>query len=287
MTDKPNAPAERITIWQAIILLLSIYVLTVLFIETVFVLPEQTGKLLTTIDNLICLLFIGDFFYQLATAKSKWAYLKWGWIDLVSSIPNVDILRVGRFLRVIRILRILRAVRSARQLVLYLFEYRAQGTFAAVEMISFVLLIVSSIVVLNCERIDEPTTTQAVAGTVSPIVVTSTVTAVTAPVEEDEQPKPNIKTAGDALWWAIVTMATVGYGDKYPVTVMGRIVGAFLMIAGVGLFGTFTAYVASFFVKQGQKEEERRDEDILAQLKEIREQLAQLEARIKPPDKPG
>lgn len=55
----------------------------------------------------------------------------------------------------------------------------------------------------------------------------------------------NIQTFGDALWWAIVTMSTVGYGDKFPVTTEGRFVGVGLMLAGIALLGIVTASVAS------------------------------------------
>ena len=71
-----------------------------------------------------------------------------------------------------------------------------------------------------------------------------------------------ITTAEDALWWAYVTITTVGYGDKVPVTTEGRIIAAALMSVGVGLFGTFTAYVASWFVakKVESDEEEKKAE---------------------------
>lgn len=246
MTEENTVPQKQLTLWQAAILFLSFYTLIALFIETVVTLPEQTSLLLTRIDNAICMLFIADFFYQLAHAKSKLGYLKWGWIDLVSSIPNVDFLRWGRFVRMVRILRILRGIRSMRQILKYLFENRSHGTFVTVTMISFVVMMFSSIVILNVET----------------------------------DPASNIKSANDALWWSVVTMATVGYGDKYPVTVIGRVVGAFLMVAGVGLFGTFTAYVASFFVKADQKEDKVRDEQILLELRQLKEQLDKIESRI-------
>lgn len=57
----------------------------------------------------------------------------------------------------------------------------------------------------------------------------------------------NIQGVGDGWWWAITTMATVGYGDTYPVSAQGRIVGAALMIMGVALLGTITASIASNF----------------------------------------
>ena len=58
----------------------------------------------------------------------------------------------------------------------------------------------------------------------------------------------NIKTAEDAVWWSVSTMTLVGYGDKYPVTTEGRIIGMILMFAGVGMFGGLSGLVASFFL---------------------------------------
>lgn len=223
-------------------LLLCAYVLIALFVDTIFTLPKETSTLLTRIDNIICVVFIGDFIYNVITAKSKIGYLKWGWIDLVSSIPNIQILRWGRFARIIRILRILRGIRSTRQIIRFVFANRAKGTFASVAMISFVLMVFSSIAILNCET----------------------------------GPESNIKTASDALWWSFVTITTVGYGDYYPTTLLGRIVAGLLMTAGVGLFGTFTAYVASYFVQQEAQEEEKREEEILCEIKAIRSEIEEL-----------
>jgi len=76
---------------------------------------------------------------------------------------------------------------------------------------------------------------------------------------EENAPGSNIRTAEDAIWWSYVTITTVGYGDKYPVTTEGRIIAAVLMTVGVGLLGTFTGFLASWFVSE-EKEEELEDE---------------------------
>ena len=65
---------------------------------------------------------------------------------------------------------------------------------------------------------------------------------------EQNAPGANIRTASDALWYTIVTISTVGYGDQYPVTNAGRFVGSLLIIVGVGIFGTFTGYLANLFL---------------------------------------
>jgi voltage-gated potassium channel len=245
--SKVKQDKQAVTVWQAVILFLCVYILAALFVMTMFELPPKVEELLIWIDNLVCLVFIGDFIYNLVTAESKWGYLKWGWIDLLSSIPNIQILRWGRFVRVFRILRIMRGVRSTKQIVGFLFANRAKGTFASVALISFVLVVFSSIAMLNCET----------------------------------SPDSNIKTASDALWWSVVTITTVGYGDYYPTTLTGRIIAVALMTAGVGLFGTFTAYVASFFFQQDGAADARRDEQILAELKAVRERLERLEGKKK------
>ena len=65
---------------------------------------------------------------------------------------------------------------------------------------------------------------------------------------EQNAPGANITTASDALWYTIVTISTVGYGDRYPVTNEGRIVGSLIIVVGVGIFGTFTGYLANLFL---------------------------------------
>src|SRR5208337_1802276 len=67
---------------------------------------------------------------------------------------------------------------------------------------------------------------------------------------EEKAKTANIHTYPDALWWAIVTVTTVGYGDRYPVTEGGRVVAAVLMLVGIGLIGVLTATVASVFIKE-------------------------------------
>ena len=65
---------------------------------------------------------------------------------------------------------------------------------------------------------------------------------------EEDAPGANIVTASDALWYTIVTISTVGYGDQYPVTDGGRFLGSLIIVVGVGIFGTFTGYLANLFL---------------------------------------
>jgi voltage-gated potassium channel len=83
----------------------------------------------------------------------------------------------------------------------------------------------------------------------------------------------NIASPEDAMWWAVSTMTTVGYGDRYPVTSEGRVVAAFLMAAGVGLFGTMSGLVASWFMSPAVAETDSELAEIRDTLNEIRQSL--------------
>ena len=109
----------RSPLWQIVIIILSAYVLIALFLSAIMPLSPATRELLNIIDSIICVIFIGDFIYMLAVNGRD--YLRWGWIDFVSSIPAIEFLRWGRLFRVFRVMRILRGFRSVRVLFRYLF----------------------------------------------------------------------------------------------------------------------------------------------------------------------
>jgi len=101
---------------------------------------------------------------------------------------------------------------------------------------------------------------------------------------EEHAKGSNIHGYSDALWWAIVTVTTVGYGDRFPVSGGGRAVAVILMLLGIGLIGVLTATVASVFVKEhtdANKEEFRKGHaDLGQQLSEISDRLADVERRL-------
>jgi len=80
----------------------------------------------------------------------------------------------------------------------------------------------------------------------------------------------NITTAQDAMWWAVSTMTTVGYGDTYPVTSEGRLIAVFLMTAGVGTFGVLAGLIASWFLSPVAEEADKDREEIKELLLELK-----------------
>ena len=204
---------KEIGLFQIFMLFLSIYVITIMSCSIFINFSIETIKLLEIIDMIVCFIFLGDFFWQLYKSEKKLLYLKWGWIDLISSIPTIGILRWGRFFRVARILRLLRGVRSIKLLLKFMFKNKAKGTFSSVIIVAIMMMIFSSITILQVEKYDNS----------------------------------NIKTAEDALWWSFVTITTVGYGDYYPVSIEGRLIAAILMLIGISLFGTLAGLLSSIF----------------------------------------
>jgi len=87
-------------------------------------------------------------------------------------------------------------------------------------------------------------------------ILVAYIAAIQITITEREADSSNIKNFGDGLWWAITTITTVGYGDRFPTTSTGRILAVGLMLVGISLMGVITASVAAWFVKMSQDESE-------------------------------
>jgi voltage-gated potassium channel len=102
--------------------------------------------------------------------------------------------------------------------------------------------------------------------------------AASLAVLDAERSAPNafIRNFGDAVWWAISTITTVGYGEFYPVTAVGRTVAVLLMIGGISLIGTITATVASWIVERVAQQDSTRQYATVAHIEELRAEIAKL-----------
>jgi voltage-gated potassium channel len=234
---------EKVGLFQIIVLLLSIIVLAAIGADAAFKLPREVSDILQTLDTLVCVLLLIDFGIRLYQAESKLAFLKWGWIDLIASIPNAPALRVGRLVRILRIIRLLRAVRATHKVTSLFLKDKIRTGIASVLLSAFLLIMFCSVGILICEQQD---------------------------------PDANIKSAGDAIWWSVTTITTVGYGDKYPVTAEGRMVAMILMVAGIGLFGVLSGLAASFFIGSKEQGIVREENKILARLELLEEKIDRL-----------
>lgn len=243
LSPHPSSHDEATTAsgYQLFMLILCVLVLVAFGVDTLLPLDEDVRLVLLYADTFVCGFFLLDFVVTLWRADSKLRYfLTWGWLDLISSIPMVGVLRVGRAARMARIIRVLRGLRSARVVMQHAMKRRAESALYTVVLITLVVVVFASIAVV---RVEVP------AG-------------------------GNITTGRDALWWAVVTISTAGFGDLYPITTEGRLIAAGLMAVGIGMFGTFTAFLATWFLRPAEREQ---DEDLHA----IQEQLAELRREMR------
>jgi voltage-gated potassium channel len=210
---------------------ISTFAIGILAADALVPLTSPTHHVLEYADTALCLLFLIDFARNLKRAPNRTRYfVRGGWLDLISSVPTIGILRLARVVRIARVVRLLRAMRSVRSIGQIIMRHRRQSALLAATTVSGLLLTFASVAVLQFER----------------------------------QSDANIKSAGDAIWWAFATITTVGYGDRYPVTFEGRMVAAVLMIAGVGLFGAMSGFVGSWFL---QGDDNRQEEDAIEGLR--------------------
>ncbi len=203
-------------------------------------LNPQTRELLLFIDTSICIIFLSNFFIGMVRARDKWFYFKHHWIDFVASIPAIEPLRVMRLFQILRVVRLIRVTRS---LIIPLLRQRKQTTIASLLLALVLILSLSSMLIL---------------------------------IVESGVEGANIQTAQDAVWWTLVTISTVGYGDFYPVTTAGHVVGTIVIVCGVSFFGVISGYMASVFVapeqqenaKEQQKEMRNEVENVLKRMEE-------------------
>ncbi len=201
--------------WQLCMLILSIYALASLSLEALVITDPEISKVLVTVDFMICLVFLTDFLYLFFTASSKRSYmLRWGWIDLISSIPIADPLRWGRLARVVRIISILRAVKSIRvigdTIRVSPFETLSVMTFVIV----FVSISVSAGLILEFERGFES----------------------------------QLKSSSDALWWSFLSVMNAKGGFQLPVSPEGILTTVYLNKVGLLLFAYINGSVVAWLV---------------------------------------
>lgn len=245
--QQTSEKVENVTVFQICLLVLSLTMVVALLIDTFAPVPPDISKVLQGADFVVCMLLLIDFVVRLKKAENKKEFMRLGWIDLIASIPNVDLLRVGRLVRILRIIRLIRGLRAGHRAVELFLQHRPRNVLASVLTTTILLITFSSIAILIAET----------------------------------SPESNIKSSEDAVWWSITTMTTVGYGDRFPVTTEGRIVAMVLMMAGVGLFGTLSGIIASLFIGN-RNEEANENQEMLTRLGQIEEKLTVLTQRKDP-----
>ena len=207
--------------YNMFILVLTVFSL-VAMVLLLLPLEPQVQQLLFVYDQVICVIFLVDFAYNLTGSRPKTQYFirERGWLDLLGSIPSLGISNFTVLFRLARLSRLARIARlfggaKRRELIDDVVNNRGQYAAFITILSAGLVLSVGSVLIL---------------------------------MFESRSQDANITTGGDALWWGVVTITTVGYGDFYPVTSLGRLTAFVVMLAGVGIIGALASILASVLV---------------------------------------
>ena len=223
MSDESKAPSLRA---EFFVLLLALVSVGLLLFELVAELAPHQRAILERVDLVIAFVFLGDFLWRWRQAENRKRFFVTSWWELLAAIPLTheitQTLRGLRLLRLVRLVRLLRVIRFVTRMKIILDRARLFGEKTHLIMITVV-------------------------------VVSIVVTSAAAFHYFEFGVNENVRGFGDSVWWAIVTVTTVGYGDIYPITTAGRVVATLLLIVGLGTFATWAGALAAWIV-EGRKD---------------------------------
>ena len=231
--------------FEILVLFAAIMVIPVVLIEEFGDSAEATR--VATIGNwLIWSIFMAEYLVMVSIVPDRWQYTRKAWLDLVIivlSFPPLPMvlatLRLVRLARLARVLRLLRLLKLAAALSRAGLAVRSLATKHGVGYLAVLsLLLTAGFGVLFFLA------------------------------------EPDAEHPADGVWWAFVTLTTVGYGDIYPTTLLGRVLAVILMIIGIGFVATLTGAIAAHFI------EEDEGAEILSELQDVKRRLERIEAQL-------
>lgn len=197
------------------------------------------------VNVMLGLILFFDFLYRLHGAHDRRQYFlkDYGWLDLLGGLPilGAQTARVVRFIRTTRLF----AASGEKKIFREVITHRANTALLSIAFFVLLLFEFGSIAILYAEL---------------------------------GNPNAEIQSVNDALWWVLVTISTVGYGDYVPVTANGRFIATFVIIAGVGVFGTLSGFLAKTFLGEDELREEniKTLSAVLQDMHQLQQQNAEL-----------
>jgi voltage-gated potassium channel len=212
---------------------------------------ESTRNLINALDYGIWAVFAIEYGLKLFLAPARWGFVRSHVFELMLVVfPMLRPLRIVRSAEALRLLTLGRAAAAAGSGAKEARASLSSRTATYAVLLVGLLVLVASAVVLDAERSADGA---------------------------------NIRTFGDALWWAVVTVSSVGYGDNYPVSAVGRTVASAVMVLGIGLVSVMTAAFAAWLVKQEEQVEDARISELTEQVTALNAQVAALTAHLLTP----
>lgn len=218
--------SKKSIINDAVMALLAFLSIFLLFYEVLANTTIEGRRYIRYVDLTIAFIFLVDFIFHLMRAKDKATFLKYRWWEILAAIPitteTTEALRALKMARILPLIEGLRFVRLAVRIKLLL-EYSRKLTKHAYMI--YIATILCSVILSGAFGFHY----------------------------FEAGKNPHVNNFFDSIWWAIVTMATIGYGDIYPVTTGGRIVAIILMFVGVGALGAFIGAMNAYFFNKNRQ----------------------------------
>ncbi|MEM8893371.1 MAG: ion transporter [Bacteroidota bacterium] len=228
--------------FDKLLLVLSLYVVVELYLGTVIDYTPAIMEFTFWADLVICAVFLYDFFRGLSQADNKWLFFRYHWIDFISSIPMVGVLRVGRLVKVFRILRVIRSAKIVFQF------FSAKDSFNSLRnlvVLSVVIIFLFTLSIYHSEHLINP----------------------------------KISTIGDALWWTTITTISVGFlQDVSPISVEGKFISVVLLLLGMVIFSTLIGAITDFFIED--EDINANVQGLSGQLEEMEHKIEELNKKL-------
>ena len=226
------------------LLILALLMIPMLLAPVALALSERAEQVLLALDLIIWGVFAAELLVRVYLTPRRLPYLRAHWFDvLIVALPLLRPLRIVRSVQALRVLRVLRVVAYLFRASHATSAILGRGGVQGALLFAFGAIVGSAVVITFAE--------QGSGG--------------------------EIDGFGAAVWWALTTVTTVGYGDTYPVTLAGRGVATFLMLVGIGLVGVLTANVAAHFVESAR---DKPDAAVAESLGEVLVELRRLHDRL-------
>lgn len=212
-----------------IMVALSLISVGLLIFEVVADLNVHQSKALEYADLTIASVFFAEFAFRFTKSENKKLFLRSYWWELLASIPitsqTTQLLRGLRIIRIFRLIRLLRLIRFAVRLKIIL-----ENSAKLAEQTYLIYITALSAIVIMASALGF--------------------------YYMEAGKNPNVRGLWDCVWWSVVTITTVGYGDIYPVTDGGRVLAIFLMLGGIATLSATTASIAAYLINKGKSQEE-------------------------------
>jgi voltage-gated potassium channel len=178
------------------------------------------------LDFIICLVFIAEFTVRIWKEEDRKGYFRTHWLEIPGMIPFTAF-KVSRTFRIFRLFRLVRVFSLMRRFSRLYLKRFVRNELQYMAVIVATILLISTYCIYFFEA----------------------------------RENPMINGFGDAAWWSIVTVTTVGYGDKVPITPLGKVIGVILMFTGIGIIGVLSGTIASQLLRGYKTERETEDID--------------------------